>query len=118
MNWSMKKEHSEHPLVALFRNLESRYLPGKIDRSLVFYFSLGNDSDEKWTAHLGPDSCALAPGKPAGQSADCVLKTSVEIFTKIVTEGYMPTGVEVMSGQVKSNDVGLLATFQTAFDLT
>jgi long-chain acyl-CoA synthetase len=35
----------------------------------------------------------------------------------MIRENYMPTPMEIMSGQVKSNDVGLLATFQQAFDL-
>ena len=46
-----------------------------------------------------------------------MLKTTQTIFTKMVEEAYMPSPVEVMSGLVKSNDVGLLATFQEAFDI-
>ncbi len=46
-----------------------------------------------------------------------MLKTSPDIFTKMIREAYMPTPVEVMSGLVKTNDVSLLATFQEAFDI-
>jgi hypothetical protein len=42
---------------------------------------------------------------------------SWELFTRIVREGYQPGVPEFMSGQVKSNDVGLLQTFTRAFQL-
>jgi len=56
-------------------------------------------------------------GKPDNSTADCVLKTSPEIFTRIVREGYQPGVSEFMSGAIKSNDVGLLQTFTQAFQL-
>ena len=78
-------------------------------------FTLGAEPEAKWTARITPDACEFTNGKPEGLSADCVLKTTQTIFKKMIEEAYMPTPVEVMSGQVKSNDVGLLATFQEAF---
>ncbi len=110
-------ERKEHPLVVLFRDLQSKYVAGSVDRPLTFYFSLGNDGDSKWTARLSPESCTIEPGKPEGHAADCVLKTSADMFTRMIREAYLPTPVEVMSGLVKSNDVSLLATFQGAFDI-
>ena len=53
----------------------------------------------------------------SNSQADCVLKTTPEIFTKIVREAYTPTPIEFMTGLVKSNDIGLLQTFQKVFDL-
>jgi long-chain acyl-CoA synthetase len=61
--------------------------------------------------------CEVKPGKPAGGTADCVLKTSAEIFTKIVRDSYTPGPSEFLSGAIKSNDVGLLMTFQKVFAL-
>ena len=49
--------------------------------------------------------------------ADCVLKTTPEIFMKIVREAYTPSPMEFMTGLVKSNDIALLQTFQRVFDL-
>jgi long-chain acyl-CoA synthetase len=106
----------EHPLVSLFRDLEGRYVTGRVDRPLTYYFSLGAEAEAKWTARLEPERCTMSIGKP-GDNADCVLKTSADLFTKMIREHYMPSAVEIMSGQVKSNDVSLLATFQGAFDL-
>ncbi len=109
-------EKREHPLATMFRELEGRYVRAKVGAPLTYYFTLGADEDSKWTARLAPDGCSIARGKPEGQ-ADCVLKTSPDIFTKMIREAYMPTPVEVMSGLVKTNDVSLLATFQEAFDI-
>ncbi len=110
-------EKREHPLVGLFRELQDRYVEGSVKKTLTFYFSLGQETEAKWTAVLAPDSCHIELGKPKGAAADCVLKTNPEIFTKMIREAYMPTPVEIMSGMVKSNDVSLLATFQEAFDI-
>ena len=78
--------------------------------------SLGNDDLAKWTVRVDPKACDVRPGKPDGQ-ADCVLKTSPEIFTKIVREAYVPSPADFVSGLVKSNDVSLLLTFQKVFQL-
>jgi long-chain acyl-CoA synthetase len=59
----------------------------------------------------------VRPGKPEGGTADCVLKTSPEFFTRIVREAYVPSPADFMSGAIKSNDVGLLVTFQKVFQL-
>lgn len=110
-------ERREHPLVALFRRLERRYVPGRVAKPVSFYFTLGADAESKWYALLEPERCTIENGKPPSGTADCVLKTNQDIFTRIVEDGYMPSPVEVMSGLVKSNDVSLLGTFKEAFDL-
>jgi long-chain acyl-CoA synthetase len=63
------------------------------------------------------ESCSIRPGKPDGDAADCVLKTSPEIFERIVREAYVPGPAEFLSGAVKSNDIELLLTFQKVFEL-
>jgi long-chain acyl-CoA synthetase len=50
-------------------------------------------------------------------AADCVLKTSPDLFTRIVREAYVPSPAEFMSGAVKTNNVGLLLEFQKTFRL-
>jgi long-chain acyl-CoA synthetase len=106
-----------HPLVTLFEELEGKFKPGQVPGPVSFYFTLGNDALAKWTVKIDPATCEIKPGKPESGTADCVLKTSAEIFTKIVREGYTPGPAEFMAGAVKSNDVGLLMTFQKAFQL-
>ncbi len=108
----------EHPLVRLFRDLESKFVPGRAQQPITYYFTLGNGDDAKWTLFVDPTSCKAQKGKPEGGQADCVLKTTPEIFTKIVREAYQPSPMEFMTGLVKSNDISLLQTFQKVFDLS
>ncbi|HLK35118.1 MAG TPA: AMP-binding protein [Polyangiaceae bacterium] len=106
----------EHPLIALFAELEGKFRAGEVERAVSYYVSLGNDELAKWTVRVDPRGCDVRPGKPDGQ-ADCVLKTSPEIFTKIVRESYIPSPADFLAGVIKSNDVGLLLTFQKVFQL-
>lgn len=107
----------EHPLVKLFRDLESKFVPGRATAPITYYFTLGNGDDAKWTLFVDAASCKAQKGKPEGGQADCVLKTTPEIFTKIVREAYQPSPMEFMTGLIKSNDISLLQTFQKVFAL-
>ncbi|MCC6643984.1 MAG: AMP-binding protein [Polyangiaceae bacterium] len=106
-----------HPLVQLMGELPSRFVRGAVGAPVSFYFTLGAEDEAKWTVRVAPDKVDVVVGKPAGGVADCVLKTTPEMFTRIVREGYTPGPPEFLSGVVKSNDVGLLVTFQKAFQL-
>lgn len=108
----------EHPLVTLFAELEGKFQKDAVEKPVSFYFTLGSDEKAKWTVRVSKDACEVKLGKPAGGTADCVLKTSAEIFTKIVREAYLPGPSEFISGAIKSNDVGLLMTFQKVFALS
>ena len=107
----------EHPLVKLFGELESKFRAGELEKEVSYYVSLGNDELAKWTVRVNGKGCEVRPGKPEGGQADCVLKTSPEIFAKIVRESYVPGPADFLSGAFKSNDVGLLMTFQKVFRL-
>jgi long-chain acyl-CoA synthetase len=107
----------EHPLVKLFGELEGKFRAGEIDKTVSYYVSLGNDEQAKWTVRVDAQGCQVKPGKPEGGQADCVLKTTPEIFAKIVRESYVPSPADFLSGAVKSNDVTLLMTFQKVFQL-
>ncbi len=106
-----------HPLVELFGELEAKFRPGSATKPISWYFTLGGEAMAKWTVKVDPSSCQIRSGKPEGGAADCVLKTSAEIFTKIVRESYTPSPAEFMSGAIKSNDIELLQTFQKVFQL-
>lgn len=101
-------------LQSLFERLRGRFVPGSTDGPVSYYFSLGQ---EKWTLKASPSACEVARGK-AVDNADCVLKTSPELFHRIVDEAYTPSASEFMSGAVKSNNIQLLFTFQRMFNLT
>jgi long-chain acyl-CoA synthetase len=107
----------DNPLIELFAELETKFRAGEVEKSVSYYVSLGNDDLAKWTVRVDAARCDVRPGKPQGGEADCVLKTSPEIFAKIVRESYVPTPGDFMSGVFKSNDVALLMTFQRVFQL-
>ena len=111
------KLQSKSSVSILFEDLQGRFVPGAVEKPTSFYFSLGSAADGKWTLAIGPQGASFKPGRPSGGTADCVLKTSVEIFEKIVRESYTPSVAEFMAGKVKSNDIALLQVFQRAFDL-
>ena len=107
----------EHPLVTLFADLEKKFDSAAVEKPISFYFTLGDDANAKWTVRVSKEKCEVKAGKPEGGSADCVLKTSPEIFTRIVRDAFTPGPAEFLSGAIKSNDVGLLMTFQKVFQL-
>ncbi|HVW30215.1 MAG TPA: AMP-binding protein [Polyangiaceae bacterium] len=104
----------EENLADLFRELENRFVAGSVKDPISFYFALGKR--ERWTVQVTADACRVVNGKVA-DAADCVLKTSPAMFTRIVREAYTPTPGEFMSGTVKSNNIALLLTFQKVFQL-
>jgi long-chain acyl-CoA synthetase len=110
-------EDAPHPLVKLFAELEEKFDPSAVEKPVSYYFTLGNDELAKWTVKCNGERCEVKLGKPEGGQADCVLKTSSEIFTKIVRESYVPGPSDFLSGAIKSNDVSLLLTFQKIFQL-
>lgn len=101
----------------VFDELKARFRPGRADKPVSYYLTLGGGPDKKWTVSVDPHSCNVHMGKPAGGNADCVLKTSPEIFAKIVRESFVPGPEDFLSGAFLSNDVSLLFTFQQVFDL-
>ncbi|MFZ5895650.1 MAG: AMP-binding protein [Myxococcota bacterium] len=101
-------------LETVFRELEGRFVRGSVANPVSFYFSLGDT--ERWTVRITETSCEVLPGKVTSP-ADCVLKTSPQMFTRIVRERYTPSPAEFMAGAIKSNNIALLFTFQKAFQL-
>ena len=97
----------------VFQELERRFAPNAVERPTSYYFSLGED---RFTLLVSKDGCEVKEGKHVA-AADCVLKTSPDLFARIVREAYVPSPAEFMSGAVKTNNVGLLLEFQKAFRL-
>ena len=59
----------------------------------------------------------ISPGRPKNGGADCVLKTDIKTFERIVKESYVPSFAEFTDGRVKTNDPNLLMQFKSVFDL-
>lgn len=94
-------------------SLATRYDAASIDRETIYYLSLGEGPDDKWTVTLTPTSCALAPGRVG--NAHCVLKTTSDLFRKLIDGSYRPGAFDLLSGKLKTNDVGLLMRLRQAF---
>jgi len=107
---------SEEELREIFSQAESRFRPGRIDREITYYFTLGPGEGEKWTAWIGPDRCEVKEGKHVDR-ADCVLKTSTAMFLRMIRDGYVPGAMDFMRGRLKSNDPWLLKELQKALGL-
>ena len=106
----------DHRIDSIFEELEEMFDAEQVDKKLSFYFSLGNVDHQKWTVIVDPQSCVIRPGRPSGD-ADCVIKTSPELFRRIVQESYVPSFDEFISGAIKTNSPDLLMRFQTVFGL-
>ena len=104
----------DRSLAPVFSELKTRFVAGSVEKPVSFYFSLGET--ERWSVRITQDSCEVIAGK-VESPADCVLKTSPAMFTRIVREKYTPSPAEFVAGAVKSNNIQLLFTFQKAFQL-
>ena len=112
----LDKEPEGESLEPLFDYLSDRFAENSVDSPVSFYFSLGNWDSHKWTITVDPKMCQIQNQKPTGR-ADCVIKTSPEMFRKIVHESYVPSMDEFMKGDIKTNDPNLLMRFQSVFEL-
>jgi len=96
-----------------FEEFKGRYKPGKVDEKLTFYFSLGDAEGQKWTMTIDPQSCEVHQGK--ADDADVFLKTSEELFLKLLRGEWKPGVMDFMKGKIKSNDPMKLTLLKDCF---
>jgi len=95
----------------IFKTLQGSYQKGVFNVPTTFYFSI---DDTKKTLTLDENGCKIEDGKTV-EEADCVCKTSSEMFNRIWNEGYRPGIMDFMGGAIKSNAPQLLQQLMTAF---
>ena len=100
----MQQEH-------IFGTLAQSYRKGIFSVPTVFYFSI---DEVKKTVTLDGAGCSIENGKTV-EEADCICKTSAEMFNRIWNEGYRPGVMDFMAGKIKSNAPQLLQQFLQAF---
>lgn len=98
-------------------DLVHRFDPARVEQPVTWYFSLGGEGGPRWTISVRPEGCEVKPGRPAG-SADCVVKTSEDLFTRMVRQAYVPEPAEFFSGAIKTNEIPLLIEFARVFNLS
>ena len=102
------------PTVAeIFAEMPSRYLAGRNPATKTYYFSVG---EHRYTVRLSPESCTVEEGKIG--EADYVLKTTPDLFEKMVIKGKMPGPLDIARGKVKTNDPLALKRLRDYFDFT
>lgn len=100
-------------LTDVFDELRARFVTGVVDEPVSYYFSLG---DERWTVRATSHDLSVAQGKTVGE-ADCVLKTTPDLFERIIREAYVPGPGEFLSGAIKTSNVAHLMKMQKLFQL-
>ena len=99
---------------AIMKKFPENYIPGAVSKTMTIYFSIGDDASGKWTLVIDPEKADIQAGKTVEQ-ADLVLKTSPEIFKKLVLDNYTPGAMDFIRGRIKSNDPEGLRILRTAF---
>ena len=95
----------------IFSSMQGEYQKGVFTMPTTFYFSI---DDIKRTVTLVSESCKVENGKSV-EDADCVCKTSKEMFNRIWNDGYRPGIMDFMGGAIESNAPQLLQQLLTAF---
>lgn len=95
----------------IFRSITGTYKSGVFRKDTTFYFSIDNI---KKTLVCGETSCAVHEGK-LSENADCICKTSKDMFAKIWNDGYRPGVMDFMGGKIKSDQPQLLLQLLRAF---
>ena len=95
--------------------LRARYNPAAVDRETIYYLSLGDGPDEKWTVTLTPTSCSATPGRVG--DAHCVLKMRPDLFGKLIQGTFKPGAMDFVTGKIKTNDIALLLRLRRAFGM-
>lgn len=98
----------------IFELMPSRYVKGKATKKTVYYFSIG---DSRWTVTVEPTTVQVEPDKKV-ENADVVLKTTPEIFEKMVLHGKLPGPIDIARGKVKTNDPVGLKNLRDYFDFS
>ncbi|MCA9708155.1 MAG: hypothetical protein KDK70_20050 [Myxococcales bacterium] len=96
----------------IFEQMPGRYLRGKVSTRRVYYFSIG---DFRATVTLTPEAVTVERDKKV-DDADVVLKTTPELFEKMVLRGKMPGPIDIARGKIKTNDPLGLKNLRDYFD--
>jgi hypothetical protein len=98
----------------IFDQMPSRYRKGSASKATSYYFSIG---DFKATVKVEPDGVVVEPGKTV-DNADVVLKTTPELFEKMVLKGKAPGPIDIARGKIKTNDPMGLQKLREMFDFS
>jgi len=101
----------------VLHGLPPRFQSGAYSQDLVYYITLTGGEGPRYTLEVTKSGATVRKGKPEG-SADCVIKTSIELFRRICEEAYVPDPSEFISGTIKVSEIPLLIELSTLFNLS
>ena len=94
-----------------------KYHSDRIVAPRSWYFTLDGKEGKRYTISVDKETISITEGKPASGKADCVIKTTSSMLSRMILEGYVPSMTEFASGKVKTNAPNLLFEFQKVFQL-
>jgi hypothetical protein len=95
----------------IFAEMPGRYRVGAVQAPRSYYFSIG---DHKYTVKLTSQACVVEAGKTLA-NADCVLKTTPDLFERMVINGELPGALDIARGRFKTNDPSKLRDLRGLF---
>jgi len=98
----------------IFAAMSGRYKKGSTATPRSFYFSIG---DLRYTVKVDAAGCVVEAGKTV-ENADVVLKTTPELFQRMVVEGKLPGALDIAMGRIKTNDPKGLQQLREWFDFS
>ncbi len=108
---------AEDIVTRCMQGLPARFSADRYERDITWYFSLGGKDGPRAALYLTAEGATWHMGRPNGD-VDCVVKTSVESFRKLVEDGWVPEPTEFFNGNIKTSDLGLLVAFSQVFHLS
>jgi long-chain acyl-CoA synthetase len=101
-------------LTDAFEKLKKGYKKDVVTKPTVFYLSLGDAPDQKWTMTLSPQDVTFAQGKTEGPEV-VLLKTAEDLFVKLINGQWVPGAMDFMRGKIKTNNIDGLKLLKDAF---
>ncbi len=98
----------------IFEAMPGRYRKGSASKATNYYFSIG---DYKATVKIDAEGVVVEDGKTV-DNADVVLKTTPELFEKMVLKGKAPGPIDIARGKIKTNDPMGLQKLREMFDFS
>jgi putative sterol carrier protein len=94
--------------------MADHYIPGVTAKRVSFYFSVG---EHRYTVIVDPERCTVEKGNTL-ERADVVLKTTPELFEKMVIHGKAPGPIDIARGKMKTKDPMALSKLRGMFDFS
>ncbi|MEC7986734.1 MAG: AMP-binding protein [Myxococcota bacterium] len=115
--WHQERIVNKTPIERSLDKLRKNYDPDRIKKPLSWYFSLDGQNGARYTISVDTEKIDIQDGKPTNGRADCVIKTTSGMLSRMILDAYVPAMSDFAAGKVKTNAPHLLFEFQKVFNL-